>query len=639
MPDSPQVAASTPDATAAVAQSRGGVGSHPQKQPERRFPGEDQIFDIGDGVTRAAHGRPHQRQPNEPVYRPLKIFSRDPSTSRLEGSIATVEVPYEPLAPGPIGRVFRVLDVPYRMVDLDEREVMLNDGVEPSQSDPRFHQQMVYAVCSTVYAAFRRALGRHISWGMAHKHPENEPCRLRIKPHAFEGANAYYDKHEGDLCFGYYRASETATGRTLPGGVVFTCLSHDIIAHEVTHALLDGLRSHFMIPSGPDVLAFHEAFADLVAVFQHFSYSEVLAAAIRESGGDLEAATLLTSIAQEFGASRGSEALRSAAELRKDLDDPQLYDPNETDPHKLGETLVRAVFEAFITVFKRKTAIYIRLATNGTGRLPPGDLPADLQAILARQASRLANQFLAICIRALDYCPPVAIDFGDYLRALITADYDLVPADPWAYREALIDAFRRRRIFPKGLANLSEDTLRWRPPQRSIPKLQKLSFAELKFAGDPGAPADYQELRRQAAELGQLFRNRENLAEFGMAWPTERGADGSRIDRPCIQSIRSSRRVGPDGQVIFDLVAEVSQRLVMQAAAGERHFYGGATVILGPSGEIRYVVGKSIRKEERLRDEVAFIEGPGSQYWRLERGVLHPEPNVFKLLHEKSPGA
>lgn len=42
-----------------------------------------------------------------------------------------------------------------------------------------------------------------------------------------------------------------------------------------------------------------------------------------------------------------------------------LYNPNETDPHKLGETLVRAVFEAFITVFKRKTAIYIRLATNG----------------------------------------------------------------------------------------------------------------------------------------------------------------------------------------------------------------------------------------------------------------------------------
>ena len=615
------------------------TGPRSQKHPERRFPGEGQFFDIGHGVTRAVHGRPHQRQPNEPVYRPLKIFSRDPSTSRLEGSIATVEVPYEPLAPGPIGQVFRVLDEPYRTVDLDERDVILNDGVEPSQSDPRFHQQMVYAVCSTVYAAFRRALGRHISWGMDHNHPENEPCRLRLKPHAFEGANAYYDKHAGDLCFGYYRASERATGRTLPGGVVFTCLSHDIIAHEITHALLDGLRSHFMIPSGPDVLAFHEAFADLVAVFQHFSYREVLAAAIRKSGGDLEGATLLTSIAQEFGASRGSEALRSAAELRKDLDTPQLYDPNETDPHKLGETLVRAVFEALITVFKRKTAIYIRLATNGTGRLPQGDLPADLQEILAGEASRLANQFLAICIRALDYCPPVAIDFGDYLRALITADYDLVPADPWAYREALIDAFRRRRIFPKGLANLSEDTLRWRPPQRAIPSLQKLSFAELKFAGDPGAPADSEELRRQAAELGQLFRSRENLAEFAMAWPTERDANGSRIDRPCIQSIRSSRRVGPDGQVIFDLVAEVTQRLVMRTAAGERHFYGGATVILGPSGEIRYVVGKSIRNDERLREEAAFVDGPGSRYWRRERGVLHPEPNVFRLLHEKSSGA
>ena len=36
-------------------------------------------------------------------------------------------------------------------------------------------------------------------------------------------------------------------------------------------ALLDGLRANFTHPSDGDVLAFHEAFADLVAIFQHFS--------------------------------------------------------------------------------------------------------------------------------------------------------------------------------------------------------------------------------------------------------------------------------------------------------------------------------------------------------------------------------
>ena len=53
----------------------------------------------------------------------------------------------------------------------------------------------------------------------------------------------------------------------MKGESVFTCLSHDVIVHELTHALLDGLRPHFTIPTQIDVLAFHEAFADLIACF------------------------------------------------------------------------------------------------------------------------------------------------------------------------------------------------------------------------------------------------------------------------------------------------------------------------------------------------------------------------------------
>ena len=49
----------------------------------------------------------------------------------------------------------------------------------------------------------------------------------------------------------------------------------------------------------------------------------------------------------------------------------------------------------------------------------------------------MARQMLNICIRALDYCPPVDI-LGEYLRALITADRDLVPEDERSYRVAFI---------------------------------------------------------------------------------------------------------------------------------------------------------------------------------------------------------
>ena len=61
------------------------------------------------------------------------------------------------------------------------------------------------------------------------------------------------------------------------------------------------------------------AFADLVAIFQHFSYDQVLEAAIRTSRGKLEESKLLTGIAQQFGDTTGiCKALRSAID---DLDE------------------------------------------------------------------------------------------------------------------------------------------------------------------------------------------------------------------------------------------------------------------------------------------------------------------------------
>jgi hypothetical protein len=51
--------------------------------------------------------------------------------------------------------------------------------------------------------------------------------------------------------------TKTGQGCNLPGQRVFTCLSQDIIAHEVTHAIIDGIRTNFTEPTNPDVLAFH----------------------------------------------------------------------------------------------------------------------------------------------------------------------------------------------------------------------------------------------------------------------------------------------------------------------------------------------------------------------------------------------
>src|SRR5689334_14125508 len=67
-------------------------------------------------------------------------------------------------------------------------------------------------------------------------------------------------------------------------------------------------------------------------------------------------------------------------------------------------------------------------------------------------------------ILALDYCPPVDITFGEFLRAMITADTDAVPDDDLHYRVAFVEAFRGRGIYPRDLRTLSPDSLLWRTP-------------------------------------------------------------------------------------------------------------------------------------------------------------------------------
>jgi hypothetical protein len=639
--------AATPQATAAVAQSR--EQSAPVTEPASGEPPPcgllDRDFAIDEGVTRPVLTVPYERQRNDPLYRRLRIFSLDPSASRLDGAQATVRVPYEPLAPGPVGRVFEVDDYDstqkthWGRVDLDEHRLLLSDGHEPSVSEPLFHQQMVYAVCSTVHAAFRRALGRHVAWGFVPRGAgDPSAARLRIRPHAFEEQNAYYDRATGELCFGYFSAPAVVRGRTLPGGTVFTCLSHDIVAHEVTHALLDGLRAHFSEPTGADVPGFHEGFADLVATFQHFSYREVVQAAIRKSEGKLEGASLLTGIADQFGATMGSTKPLRTAFQTVSPDQPKQY-RRDMEAHELGELLVQAVFDAALTIFQRKTAQYLRLATRGTGRLPSGELPVDLQNIFGEQASKLASNFLSICIRAIDYCPPVDLDLGEYLRAMITADYDLVPDDPWGYREALIDAFRIRRIYPPNVTSISEESLRWQRPEIARKEIKELSFAKLQFEGDPGRPAGEEELKRQAVNLGGVLGCPHNLKQFGMARQGDPELEGDSVSLPRVQSIRSSRRIGPDGQIVFDLVAEITQRRTVRDRSGPFDFFGGATVIIGPKGELRYVIAKNILNKKRLEEQRKFMRGPGKSFWGMDKGVRTPVPNAFRLLHQPVPEA
>lgn len=550
---------------------------------------------------------------DRPAKRPLKIYASDPMAGRTFGNRARIEVDNEPLKPGPSGRRIEVVDYDgatgryYPPLDLDDPNVLMQGGLDPTESDPRFHQQMVYAVASRSLENFDRALGRSIQLGR-----RGRP-KLRLYPHAFYGANAFYERRRNAIFFGYFRADDKDPGPNLPGQSVFTCLSHDIIAHETTHAVVDRLRRYFLEPSNVDVLAFHEGFADIVALFQHFSFQDVLRDQIQRSRTDLRERSALVDLARQFGyAMGGGQALRSAL----DKPDRRLYE-TLSEPHQRGSILVAAVFDAFFVVYERRIRDLIRIATGGTGRLPEGDLHPDLVNRVAAEASRTAQQTLTMCIRAFDYLPPVDITFGDYLRALVTADYEIAPDDEFGQRAAMIEAFRLRGIFPEGVASLAEESLLWEAPNAGeVPKLPapatamlpELMYAARLFSTD--AIAGTGEFDPELATwLQQRFGGydgdeedaaddvSEEMAKMLQAYAQD-NAEALRLSRGAKISVHGFHpvfRVSPNGRLLIELVVQFVQTdRSRRSELGGIELRGGTTVVASANGTIRYMISKPL---------------------------------------------
>jgi hypothetical protein len=396
----------------------------------------------------------------EPVRRRLQAFAFDPMSTRLSGRRLNLDIRFEHVSPGPVGELIHVVDhdvtrgMWYRPVDLDDPAILAQGGLRPTEGDPRTHQQVVYAVAMSVIERFERFLGRRFRWrgGRA----------LVLFPHAFEGRNAFFDPTRRAVLFGYYRADERDPGPNLPGQIMFSCLSVDIIAHEVTHALMHRIRPNFSTATNRDVFAWHEAFADLVALFHHFVFPEVVSDAVANARGDLREGRGLLDLAQEFGQSTGrGTALRSAIDDREATPDRFR---NATEPHERGACFVAAVFDAFLASYQRSIADLLRIATGGTGVLPPGHLHPDLVARVTAEAVKNADRFLGMVVRAFDFLPVVDVTFGDVVRAIVTADRSLYPEDQAQLRATLVESLRRRGIYPSGIASLADEALTWSTP-------------------------------------------------------------------------------------------------------------------------------------------------------------------------------
>ncbi len=345
-------------------------------------------------------------------------------------------------------------------------------SLEPSEANAQFHQQMTYAVAMKTITDFERALGRRITWSWPSPATGDHGDKLRLVPHAEDaGLNAYYV--DGEIRCGYGKPSGSSS--LPPDQVVYTCLSYDIVAHQTLHALHAALlpgysRTRTSGTGSPS----SRATTTSSRSSRHFAFRTrswrsswptrgrlhdlELPGVQREQGfvrGDMVRPNPLLGIAPQMAAAVDIGAGHGIRDSVFKPADTKALDGIE-EVHARGAVLAGAFLDAFFTAYRRRSEDLFAIGGTRDGELNP-----DLAGRLAAEAAKTARHFLEMAIRSLDYCPPDGIDLGDFLRAVVTADAVRVPNDRWRYREALIDAFRDRGIYPRGVHSYSDEGLRW----------------------------------------------------------------------------------------------------------------------------------------------------------------------------------
>jgi hypothetical protein len=525
-----------------------------------------------------------------PRMRRVTVIAQDPSVRRgrriVTGEIA---IPREDLREGPWGHRVQVVDYDasldrYRKPKSAATKDDPFTGRDPDQliADPEFHAWSCYAIVMSTLARFEFALGRRVAWSFGGH-------QIKVVPHAFADANAFYSKQDEAILFGYFQGREDT---------VFTCLSHDVISHETTHALLDGLRERYMDPSSPDQAAFHEGFADVVALLSVFAMPGVVERIVdlsdkrKKDSADpprripisqLTEARLFDGLlalgkqmGEEIQGVRGA-ALRQSGKIEPS---PKWYrdDPEFEEPHRRGEILVAAVLHAFVGAWRHRL-----VGMGEESESLDGSKTLDRERVVEEGAT-LAETLLTTAIRALDYAPTVDLKFGDYLSAVLTGDREVRPDDKkYDLRRRLREAFASYGIRPRG-------------------------------TGEGGAwPRAPRDLGYSGVHLASLQRDPDEVFRFLWDNLDDLGLDKGAYTE--VLTVLPCTRVDPDdGFTLHETVAEYVQirrlradelkSVEVQRPDGmppdeEVTLYGGGALVFDEFGHLKYHVAKSVGGDDQ----------------------------------------
>ena len=361
-----------------------------------------------------------------------RVFLQDPQVAQTTNvGLTKVQVGGEIwLGKGPTSARFRVVDHDHGAKKTHPGAAVLGDGTgfavgrgNPATSY-RFHQVNVWATVTRLLAHLEspKVFGRRIPWAFP-------GTRLELRPHAEVLENAYYDRESRSIRFGYF---------DMKGRRFYTCLSHDVIAHEFGHAVLDGLKPLYEETDGPDLAGFHEFFGDAVAMASALTLRDLITKLVsrrraKKSHDRLSSLRWIIDLMEEWGSAYGDRYIRSARN-RTTMEKLR----GNFEEHDRSLVLSGTAYDIF-------RAIYTYLRHRET--------EADAVIHAADHTSRLI-------FRAVDYCPPAGLDFQTYASAMLRADEVAYPVDDRGYRDMVRKVLTHRGIKPAPGRSLSNDDLR-----------------------------------------------------------------------------------------------------------------------------------------------------------------------------------
>lgn len=246
-----------------------------------------------------------------------------------------------------------------------------------------------------------------------------------------------------------------------------------------------------------------------------------------------------------------------------------------------------------------------------------------------------AEQVLEMCIRALDFLPPIDVTFFEYLRALITADYEL-DREGHEYRVAFVEAFRRRGIYPQNVdageapRTLSVHTLRWtggidwagfsEEEREAIGErygriIEKLKAYAQKALYIDSRKAFFDTTIEHRGTLHKLLKGIFNEAprfaeQLGLRFD---GGFDSYEDKFEVHSLRASMLL-KDGRHIPQVVVVLTQWTEIEGAPGAAlpKFRGGATLIVdlteAGTSAVKYKIMKAVDSPARQQRTAQFVQ-------------------------------